>query len=91
MITSPTYRSANVKRVPEIDSRRTAGDADASTRARCRRLPHIAAGNFGSAGEALAVDVRRERFWGNAAEPTHVNGFDLAFGEQLVQKASSDP
>jgi hypothetical protein len=48
-------------------------------------------GNFRSAGEALAVDVRRERFWADAAEPTNVNGLDLAFGEQLVQKASSDP
>jgi hypothetical protein len=28
---------------------------------------------------------------GDAAEPTNVNGLDLAFGEQLVQKASSDP
>ena len=71
--------------------RRTAGDASASTRARRRRLPHVAAGNIRSAGEALAVDVRRERFWADAAEPTHVNGLDLAFGEQLVQKASSDP
>lgn len=36
------------------------------------------------AGEALAVDVCRERVRGDAAEPTYVNGLDLAFGEQLV-------
>jgi hypothetical protein len=43
------------------------------------------------AGGALAVDVRRERVRGDAAESTNVNGLDLAFGEQLVQEASSDP
>ncbi len=40
------------------------------------------------AEEALALDDRRERFRG--AESTHVNGLDLALGEQLLQKAS-DP